>query len=482
MAGRALYLRRVASEDGDLSKYRRGATVAEMPIRLEAAQVANLASANRNVFVLCNEADDPSGVTDLLSSMAGVTVLPGADLFANGMFLVLNNYVAGMHVGYAMSSLAESDTFLLAARDLADAIYRAARTAAAADVVVDASPGNATQARAIAALYPDALFVFFGDARGPLSEERWSDLDVVHIHGDPDDDLRRAPWWSRGRAPAVAALPEPVAELPGRPIFVVGCARSGTTWLQTMLAAHPAIGGPKEESAIFAALRDLVNNRALEAWMPRGDRIAAIRRFVLTLFGHCLATQAPTATRLSEKTPHHALHLDTIALVLPEAMIVGIYRDGRDVVRSLLEVPFGTDSATLAASGWLRSTVATSEFAATFPSYRDVRYEEANAQPVESIAELLRWLGLPPDDAVLDELTRRAGARVSQHAARFEGGGKGLRPADLRAVYRVAGAQLAALGYVTEDELRRVKRRPSYVFDRGVRGMRKVARRLVRNR
>ena len=36
----------------------------------------------------------------------------------------------------------------------------------------------------------------------------------------------------------------------------------------------------------------------------------------------------------------------------------------------------------------------------------------------------------------------------------------------MRTVYRVAGDQLVALGYATDDEVRRVKRQPAYVVER----------------
>jgi hypothetical protein len=450
----------VASEEVDLSKYRPGATVAEMPIRLEAAHVAGLQTAHRNVFVLSGPGEDPAPIVAALGALPGVVVPPPANLFEHGMRLVLANYVMAMHAGYAMSSLADSETFLRAARRLADDIYDAARGSAHDAVVVDASPANAQYASAIEALYPDALLVHATE-------------DIAAI--------TRAPWWSHARTPTAAS--EPDAELPGRPIFVVGCARSGTTWLQTMLAAHPAIGGPKEETAIFAALRELVANRALDAWMTRDELVAAMRRFALRLFSHCLAIEAPNASRFLEKTPHHAMHLETIARVFPEAMVVGIYRDGRDVVRSILEVPFGTDSTSDAATGWVRATRATAEFSKEFPAYRDVRYEEATADPVAVIGDLLLWLELPPDDAVMAELAARAPARVSQHRpTRAAGTWEGLQPADVRTVYRIAGAQLVALGYITADEFRRVTRRPAYVLDRGVRGVRRMARRLMRNR
>src|ERR1700755_3342949 len=63
---------------------------------------------------------------------------------------------------------------------------------------------------------------------------------------------------------------------PERPIFVVGCPRSGTTMLQLMLHAHPRIAIPPETRFLmaaydarsdFGALTQEANRRALARWI-----------------------------------------------------------------------------------------------------------------------------------------------------------------------------------------------------------------------
>src|SRR6184192_2964907 len=62
----------------------------------------------------------------------------------------------------------------------------------------------------------------------------------------------------------------------GRPLFVGGCARSGTTLLRTMLNNHPDFGMPHETKFVVAAwrsrdrfgdLRRVENRRAVAHWI-----------------------------------------------------------------------------------------------------------------------------------------------------------------------------------------------------------------------
>src|ERR1044072_7979804 len=66
--------------------------------------------------------------------------------------------------------------------------------------------------------------------------------------------------------------------LSDRPIFVVGCPRSGTTMLQLMLHAHPRIALPPESRFLlpayarrheFGDLHDAGNRRDLARWIVR---------------------------------------------------------------------------------------------------------------------------------------------------------------------------------------------------------------------
>jgi sulfotransferase family protein len=227
------------------------------------------------------------------------------------------------------------------------------------------------------------------------------------------------------------------------PVFVVGVPRSGTTWVQNMLLAHPSLDGPRVETSVFVSLQSLWNNAALRDWISDDELAAAIRRFVSALF-------TGYGPRVVEKTPLHAEHMPLIASVFPDASFISVHRDGRDVVQSLLEMESGTDDVVVAATRWAEITREVSELLPSLAHAVDLRYESLLDDPVGAIAELFAWLGLSADETVFTEVRRRAGERVSQYNTTGDvGPGKwrSLSRRQLRAVYRHAGDRLKELGY-----------------------------------
>src|SRR3954466_16294700 len=74
--------------------------------------------------------------------------------------------------------------------------------------------------------------------------------------------------------------------LPERPIFIVGCPRSGTTMLQLMVHAHPRIAIPPETRFLMAAYDAL---RSFGDLADEANRLAPARRIVdrkATRFAH----------------------------------------------------------------------------------------------------------------------------------------------------------------------------------------------------
>lgn len=205
------------------------------------------------------------------------------------------------------------------------------------------------------------------------------------------------------------------------PIFVLGCGRSGTTVLRLMLNRHPNIAIPGEtwffpdvdadrgridampeadwrscltqrivESAVFPELGVTREALATElARIPRGDWPS-----VVSCVNRAFA-RAERKPRWGDKTPGYVRCLPVIKRLFPDASIIHVIRDGRDVTLSFLEQPFGPNGILEGADYW-RADVERGQrdgprlFGA---AYLEVRYEELVSQPanvLERICENIR--------------------------------------------------------------------------------------------
>ena len=151
----------------------------------------------------------------------------------------------------------------------------------------------------------------------------------------------------------------------GRVIFNVGSRRSGTYWLQRVVAAHPLVDPVPPETHLFshgiAVLFDRVQHRDRDSldvgavWADRDNLLDATRDLCDRLLG---PYAADASHRVAERTPVHAFHLQLIAEIYPDARVVHIIRDGRDVARSIDGRPWGPDTIGGAAAVWRSAVLA----------------------------------------------------------------------------------------------------------------------------
>jgi hypothetical protein len=220
---------------------------------------------------------------------------------------------------------------------------------------------------------------------------------------------------------------------PDAPIFVVGVARSGTTLLSAMLSAHPRLDcGP--ESRFFARYRHLdarARGRILDpaTWpRPAVDFMASLRNqghpipelFGLSLpeIGTYLAGRQPSTTamlesltvlhaqrrgkaRWVEKTPRHLLMTDMLRAGWPDARIVRIVRDPRDVALSLAGMPFAKDSVVGNLVRIDADDRASRERIAGDPLAMTLRYEDLVTEPERELRRVCDFIGEDYDAGML---------------------------------------------------------------------------------
>lgn len=178
--------------------------------------------------------------------------------------------------------------------------------------------------------------------------------------------------------------PSPPAAAPtaagARPIFVVGCPRSGTTLLQLMLHAHPRIAIPPEtrhllpayhRRAAFGDLRDPANRARVAEFITSGRRYCDLKvpraQLISTIvdgpptIGSALGlvfveyARRFGKPRWGDKRPLYLHHVPTLLRLFPDAQIVHIIRDARACVASLKRMPWWRGGGVAAAARWVHS-------------------------------------------------------------------------------------------------------------------------------
>jgi hypothetical protein len=237
--------------------------------------------------------------------------------------------------------------------------------------------------------------------------------------------------WPKRLAPEVPRLP------PYPKIFVVGCPRSGTTWVQHLIQSHQQVVGTEESHAVKRLGRAAEGGRDPRAWArllygldrddvlerPVGlgywvDRPALVRigraavhqtgsvddrhRFLVTaVLDGFVARQARTDPVLVEKTPFHIKYAADLLRWYPESKVVEVVRDGRDVCASMRRLPpditFAPPSLELQLRMWVRAIergIALEELPDASSRVIRVHYERLRADPKHELTRLFAFLGL----------------------------------------------------------------------------------------
>jgi hypothetical protein len=273
---------------------------------------------------------------------------------------------------------------------------------------------------------------------------------------------------------------------PTAPIFVIGYQRSGTTLIQALLGAHPRIAAPPEtyfffrvadQAEYFGDLSGDANlSRALyEALNPPVDLFADCGfdqdrllarakegpRTYAALFDTIMSDFAARAgkQRWSEKSAGQPI--DAAYSLFPDAQVVHMVRDPRDVVASSLQAPGMEPDATRIARGWRSFTLRTVRrgFEVGPAQFLQIRYEDLTRDPAAVLRVVCAFLGEEYDPVMLDDQSRRGGtvpavaspwqarALTSVVPARVGGWRERLQRIDQVRVNAVVGSMLAPLGY-----------------------------------
>jgi hypothetical protein len=221
-------------------------------------------------------------------------------------------------------------------------------------------------------------------------------------------------------------------------VFIVGCARSGTTLLQRMLDAHPDLavihethwipkwyerrkGVTPEGLATPELVRRLAEYHRFAGWRIGREELERLvangepvpyPSFVAGFFD--LYGKERGKRLVGDKTPRYVRNLPTLHELWPGARFVHLIRDGRNVALSATNwrksyklarrFPTWREDPTTTAAVWWEWLVrlGRQDGNPLGPNlYHEVRYESLVSEPAKACQKLCSFLGLPYDDAML---------------------------------------------------------------------------------
>jgi len=202
-------------------------------------------------------------------------------------------------------------------------------------------------------------------------------------------------------------------------VFIVGCSRSGTTWMQLLLYQHPAVATVQEThlfdwyiSPFYEIFkRDSSNVGKRKVGLSEIISQNEFDEFVSSIIEKTLfkiKKVKNNAEVIVEKTPEHVRFYRLICRFIPDAYFIHIIRDPRSVVSSMLHAKKLWGSATAPAGGvisaskrWVSDVNSGLSIKGHTPNYLQIFYENLVHNGKDELRRALDFIGLDYDEDML---------------------------------------------------------------------------------
>ncbi len=269
------------------------------------------------------------------------------------------------------------------------------------------------------------------------------------------------------------------------PFFILGLPRSGTTLLRDLLRSHPNIAIPNESHfmvRLYQMFGDPQSDQdALQIlkWLKRLDHF---QRFDIEVdieqfkkkrsykdiinYIYNIYAQKLHKIRWGDKTPGYLRHVPILLKLFPDALLIHIIRDGRDVALSNIVQKFGPNNVACAAIQWKKTLVIHERLKQICPAsqYLEVQYEQLLMQPRLVLEKVCGFLSEPFTEEILtatrDGLYTNISSVQSQHIDAsncFKWKSK-MRQDQLKIFESIAGDVLIYFGYDVQNASIRIPR------------------------
>ncbi len=211
-------------------------------------------------------------------------------------------------------------------------------------------------------------------------------------------------------------------------IFIIGAPRSGTTWLQALVANHTDVAslGSIELRHFSQYIAPVVRAWDTEEqplkegkWeqgypmiMPKEEFDTFLKDWTANIYAKILAKN-PTASHILDKHPAYSFHIDIIKKIIPNAKFIHLIRDGREVVVSAKSASrrngFGYNNTFNAMAHWQESILAARRAAQYGDDYLELRYEDLKKGNKEFLTQIFDFCKLKTDETFFKKIYAEGG-------------------------------------------------------------------------
>ena len=223
-------------------------------------------------------------------------------------------------------------------------------------------------------------------------------------------------------------------------IFIVGCPRSGTTLLQSLLTAHSQIASfpeshffkhlvfnqrrwhftlgalgiaPANAKKRFGEFLDEIDRKKMQYLLPKFPIFAHQYAQAFINLLDLLTIQEGKNIWL-EKTPGHLQYIDCIEKFVPEAKFIHFLSNGADVVASMYDVTHkyshfwgGARNIDQCVNRWIGDANISHSYLHK-PNHILIRYEQLVDEPRLILKELCEFIGVEFNEAMLQDYSAAA--------------------------------------------------------------------------
>lgn len=193
-----------------------------------------------------------------------------------------------------------------------------------------------------------------------------------------------------------------------RPIFIIGMPRSGTTLLEQVLGAHPEVDSAGESTVMECVVNDRMATLGMDSKADyfAGLDASEIRELAAEFRNLITKVAGSDSLFIAEKGMNNPRDAGLLAAMFPRASFVYIKRHPLDIAWGCFKQNFSTQNFSFSYSG-IASQFA--NFKAMVDFWRgelpsglyELSYERLVGDMRETVAGLLKHVGLPWDDACL---------------------------------------------------------------------------------